>query len=352
MTGFLVDNDSVTGKNRSKVYDTTVRWRFESPRRSRVFKVWKSSKTNVPSLADAVGEGAFEQIRRAVRPDVLQKLKVKRAAVDYRDSQTYKRQRSGPLREQSSAKEVSSPSKPALQIGDSVKVEGLQKRQDLNGLVGKLLYRIEETGRWAVSVFEDIDIGDWGAVINVKPQNLVLCDASSSCENVDNATPIVNAVPAVPGNHVDASHSGKAVQGPPVDGTLSSTVSPQKKRTGNVPDAWMCDCGRHLRRLPHCTGEGPLVVHLQKQLTKFGRGEANDVHLRSFKTPQMLSRNHAVLRQESSTCFLIDQGSLNGVFLNSERVEGEKPLKPGDVVTFGVVTLEPEFDYIFEERPQ
>jgi pSer/pThr/pTyr-binding forkhead associated (FHA) protein len=103
--------------------------------------------------------------------------------------------------------------------------------------------------------------------------------------------------------------------------------------------------------LPHCTGEGPHMVHLQSRMTKFGRGEGNHVPLRSSKTPQMLSRNHAVILQESSRCLLVDQGSLNGVLLNGVRVYGEQPLKPGDVLTFGVTTPEPEFDYVLEERP-
>jgi pSer/pThr/pTyr-binding forkhead associated (FHA) protein len=81
----------------------------------------------------------------------------------------------------------------------------------------------------------------------------------------------------------------------------------------------------------------------------------------------MVSRHHAVIRREArieeQECarfgaevvykfFLSDQDSVNGVLVNNEQVLGEQVLTSGDVVTFGVATATPEFDYVFEERPE
>jgi pSer/pThr/pTyr-binding forkhead associated (FHA) protein len=82
-----------------------------------------------------------------------------------------------------------------------------------------------------------------------------------------------------------------------------------------------------------------------------GRGDSCDLKLDSKRTPQMLSRCHAVLNREDGSFVLTDQGSLNGVMINGERIVGKKILTNQDVLTFGVVTPHPEMDYVFEERP-
>jgi hypothetical protein len=340
VSGILVDDTSVA-KKKNKMYDTKVRWRFESPRRSRVFKVWKSAKANVPSLADAVSEGAFEQIKRAVRPEVLRKLKVKRAAVVFRDSQTYKRQRSGVDPPQSGLLDVPIHDEGGMNVGEMVTIVNLHKRPELNGLTGKLLHHIVERDRWAVSLSDHENNSDEaGTVINVKPVNLVLSTSMASATASD----------ASHGQNADME-AVAAQNGPIAPAEATDIATPQQKRVHMSPSTWNCNCLKHLRRMPYCVGYGPSVVHLQSKITRVGRGVGNDVSLQSSKTPQMLSRNHAVIRQESAALFLVDQGSLNGVLLNGIRVYGEQLLRPGDVVTFGVVTPEPEFDYILEERP-
>jgi pSer/pThr/pTyr-binding forkhead associated (FHA) protein len=82
-----------------------------------------------------------------------------------------------------------------------------------------------------------------------------------------------------------------------------------------------------------------------------GRGDSCDVVLDSRRTPQMLSRCHVVLNREEGLFTLTDQGSLNGVLVNGERMKGKQALVDKDVVTFGVPTPHPELDYIFESRP-
>jgi len=122
--------------------------------------------------------------------------------------------------------------------------------------------------------------------------------------------------------------------------------------------AWTCSCEAHLVRHQRCTAsEGshqPKVIHLRDTAVTIGRAESNDVVLNSTRTPQMLSRCHAKLFSEGGSCgsaySLTDQGSTNGILLNGKSLQGTCQLNNGDVVTFGVQTAHPEFDYIFESR--
>lgn len=117
---------------------------------------------------------------------------------------------------------------------------------------------------------------------------------------------------------------------------------------------WNCGCDAHFKRHPHCIAAGsqqPLLVHLRDYMV-IGRGDTCDVILDSRRTPQMISRCHVVLNREEGLFTLTDQGSLNGVLVNGERVLGKQALANGDVLTFGVPTPHPELDYVFEMRPR
>lgn len=80
-----------------------------------------------------------------------------------------------------------------------------------------------------------------------------------------------------------------------------------------------------------------------------GRHDSSDVVLDSKRTPGMISRRHAVVQFQAHACVLTDQGGVNGVMVNGERVR-ERVLAHGDIITFGVLTPQPEFDYVFELR--
>lgn len=129
---------------------------------------------------------------------------------------------------------------------------------------------------------------------------------------------------------------------------------PKQVKAPKAAAAWNCECEAHMRRHPRCSaGDNlqPKVVHLRDYML-IGRGETCDVVLNSRLTPQMISRCHAVLHREEQGAFaLVDQGSLNGLLVNGEPVTERKALANGDIVTFGVPSAQPEFDYIFEERP-
>jgi len=116
---------------------------------------------------------------------------------------------------------------------------------------------------------------------------------------------------------------------------------------------WHCSCEAHLLRHPRCAPGGrlqPALVHLGDGVT-IGRGEKCDVVLDSARTPQMLSRCHAALRREGNAYVLSDQGSTNGILVNGSSAKGPQVLRDGDLVTFGVQTPNPEFDYVFQVKP-
>jgi len=123
----------------------------------------------------------------------------------------------------------------------------------------------------------------------------------------------------------------------------------------NTPmeDTWACNCDAHLKLHPKCRFAGnlnPKLVHLQDSVV-VGRGESCDLVLDSRRTPQMVSRTHARICQQEGEFTVTDAGSVNGLFINSSRFDKCQKLCHGDVVTFGAPTQPPEFDYIFEMRP-
>lgn len=52
-----------------------------------------------------------------------------------------------------------------------------------------------------------------------------------------------------------------------------------------------------------------------------------------------VSRSHAGLRREAGGWLLSDVGSTNGTRLNGWRVTGPVPLRAGDKITFGSMTM-------------
>ena len=62
-----------------------------------------------------------------------------------------------------------------------------------------------------------------------------------------------------------------------------------------------------------------------------GRSRSSDVRVQDAK----VSRRHAILHVSGETIELEDLGSLNGTFVNADRVDGRQILLPGDVVRFG-----------------
>lgn len=66
-----------------------------------------------------------------------------------------------------------------------------------------------------------------------------------------------------------------------------------------------------------------------------GRGADADIVLDNTA----ISRHHLVLENRSGLCLVHDLGSLNGTFLNAQKVEGETAVTPDDRITFGKFVL-------------
>jgi chromosome segregation ATPase len=88
-------------------------------------------------------------------------------------------------------------------------------------------------------------------------------------------------------------------------------------------------------------GDQELRFPLFKNRLTIGRSDSNDIQLKTT----YVSRSHAVILTEGDTTRVIDSGSKNGVFVNSEKVK-ERLLSNGDVVAIGDVK------FLYEERPK
>jgi Inner membrane component of T3SS, cytoplasmic domain len=81
------------------------------------------------------------------------------------------------------------------------------------------------------------------------------------------------------------------------------------------------------------TGEA-LLVRLEREVTRIGRGLAADVRL----DDNSVSRRHAMLVCDESGARILDDRSSNGTLLNGTRVD-QAALKSGDVLVLGRVAL-------------
>lgn len=73
---------------------------------------------------------------------------------------------------------------------------------------------------------------------------------------------------------------------------------------------------------------------LENQVTKCGRDAGSDV----FLDDVTVSRKHAEIVRDGSTLWLVDSGSVNGTYLNGQRISRSR-LKSGDKVQIGKFRL-------------
>jgi hypothetical protein len=104
--------------------------------------------------------------------------------------------------------------------------------------------------------------------------------------------------------------------------------------------------GGELAPLDEIGTEGPALVvragggrageHFipKEERTTIGRSPDCDI----FLDDVTVSRKHAVLRQQDGEFFIEDQGSLNGTFLNRERIESSR-IDDGDEIQIGKYRL-------------
>ena len=86
-------------------------------------------------------------------------------------------------------------------------------------------------------------------------------------------------------------------------------------------------------------GEASVVLEMDggerelrsSRLLTIGRDPANDLVLEG----EGVSRHHALIRPQGSTCVLVDLGSSNGTFVNGQPMGGATTLAPGDEIGIG-----------------
>jgi adenylate cyclase len=78
------------------------------------------------------------------------------------------------------------------------------------------------------------------------------------------------------------------------------------------------------------TAEGQQAIEL-RPINSLGRHPNNSIQL----LDKIVSKEHCIVEQRDAHFVLRDLGSLNGTYINGERVRGEQRLKHGDEITLG-----------------
>ena len=82
--------------------------------------------------------------------------------------------------------------------------------------------------------------------------------------------------------------------------------------------------------------DGGRRVDLAGEQMTLGRSPDNDV---AFPADNAVSRLHAVVKPYGEDWSLLDVGSVNGTYVNGERMHGQHTLREGDVITLGAQRL-------------
>src|SRR6185295_18959894 len=85
-----------------------------------------------------------------------------------------------------------------------------------------------------------------------------------------------------------------------------------------------------MARLILQTAEGQQAIDL-RPVNSLGRHPNNSIQL----LDKIVSKEHCIIELRVDRWVLRDLGSLNGTFVNNERVRGEAPLKHGDEIALG-----------------
>src|SRR5258706_8696692 len=85
-----------------------------------------------------------------------------------------------------------------------------------------------------------------------------------------------------------------------------------------------------MARLILATAEGQQAIEL-RPINSLGRHPNNTIQL----LDKIVSKEHCILEQRDGQFILRDLGSLNGTYINGERVRGEQVLRHGDEIAFG-----------------
>lgn len=107
----------------------------------------------------------------------------------------------------------------------------------------------------------------------------------------------------------------------------AKSVAPAMTPEGKVPEGWLIDIEGHAGLPPFRLTGKPLMV---------GRVRGEDAaHLDYYVIDKpTVGRSHAVIKYRDRHFWLLEQGSVNGTFVNGQRITGEHRLRNGDRLKF------------------
>ncbi len=125
----------------------------------------------------------------------------------------------------------------------------------------------------------------------------------------------------------------------PIQGTaVPAQQTEPPAETGPAAPEWLADAREGItvpgKYLAFMDGDRPQVVPVQREWTRIGRSLAADVRF----DDATVSRRHALIVHQADGTRVLDDRSLNGVYVNGRRVEWS-PLKDGDQILVGRHTL-------------
>jgi hypothetical protein len=116
--------------------------------------------------------------------------------------------------------------------------------------------------------------------------------------------------------------------------TASNAPAPALPGGDSADEAWLADVRAEIdeagQYLVYDDGGDPVVHRLAREWTRIGRSLAADIR---FDDPTV-SRRHALVVRQPDGVRVLDDRSLNGVFVNGDRIEWH-PLADGDELVVG-----------------
>jgi len=103
-----------------------------------------------------------------------------------------------------------------------------------------------------------------------------------------------------------------------------TTVPPKPSK---VPEGWLIDIHGYAGLPPYRLTDKPLMVCRAV-------GSDSDYLDYYLVEKSTIGRRHAVIKYKDRSFWVVDQGSVNGTFVNDEKVAGERQLRNGDLIKF------------------
>jgi len=200
---------------------------------------------------------------------------------------------------------------------EELEVELLKKEKDAQKRVDKLEERIEQLTRAAQEFEQKLDTKKTAI-------NVLLGELAKKTEQIESIGEMEEVI-----QDIDHRMSERFD-----DSDRDVLPEPEVTHSDN-------DRERTTRVLIGSFGKQELRFPLFKKRLTIGRTNDNDIQLRT----SYISRRHAVILTEGDTTRVVDWGSKNGVFVNSERIK-EHYLTNGDIVSIG------NAKFRYEERPK